>query len=72
MSESGWQRYLREKNIVWELGLQIGWGNIIQLAVECWDQYVEHRHGIKGHGRDWLISAGKVAAEEKAEEARGE
>lgn len=55
-----------EKAAVKALGEDIGFGRIIQLAHECWDEMLEAKHGIKGHSKGWTLAAADIIRERRA------
>lgn len=55
-----------ERAAVKALGEDIGFGRIIQLAHECWDEILETKHGIKGHSESWTLAAADIIRERRA------
>ncbi len=56
-----------EKAAVKALGDDIGFGRIIQLAHQCWDEMLEAKHGIKGHSKSWTLAAADIIHEQRAD-----
>lgn len=54
-----------EKAAVQALGEDIGFGRIIQLAHQCWDEMLEAKHGIKGHSENWTLAAADIIRERR-------
>ena len=55
-----------EKAAVKALGEDIGFGRIIQLAHECWDEMLEAEHGIKNHSEGWTLASAEIIRERRA------
>jgi hypothetical protein len=51
------------------LGEDIGFGRIIQLAHQCWDEMLEAKHGIKNHSEGWTLASAGLIRERRAMEA---
>ena len=71
MSESLYLNPTAEKGAVRALGEDIGYGRIIQLAHECWDESLEAKHGIKNHSEGWTLAAADIIRERRAARAEG-
>lgn len=66
MSESTYLRPDAEKAAVKALGDDIGFGRIIQLAHQCWDEMLEEKHGIKNHSEGWTLASADIIRERRA------
>lgn len=60
-----------EREAVKTLGEDIGFGRIIQLAHECWDEMLETKHGIKNHGENWTLASADLIRERRAASVAG-
>lgn len=61
-----------EKAAVRALGEDIGYGRIIQLAHQCWDEMLNAKHGIKGHSEAYTLAAADIIRERRKAEGSPE
>lgn len=64
--------HVAEKAAVKALGDDIGFGRIIQLAHQCWDEMLEAKHGIKGHSESYQLIAADLIRERRQAEGSPE
>ena len=58
----------QEKDLVRRLGEMIGYGNMIELAHQCWDELLERDYGIKNHSEDYKLTEAEIILERRAKQ----
>lgn len=59
---------MAEIDLVRQLGERIGYGRLIQLAHQCWDEKMERDWGIKGHSTQFKLAEADRIRQQQAQD----